>query len=150
MKRERFLCDSMLGSLSKWMRFLGYDTAFYKFNNTDQNYLISLRENRLFLTKNTKYKDKKNTLLIKLDLVEQQFYELKEILPEPSSFMRCSECNIVLEGIKKQNLKYKIPPYIYRSKQKFLVCKRCGRIYWQGTHLSNIKKKIKLLSDILK
>ena len=50
---ESFVCDRMLGKLSKWLRMLGYDTIYIKELRLD--YIIKMIEDgKFFLTRDKK------------------------------------------------------------------------------------------------
>ena len=51
-----------------------------------------------------------------------------------SVFTRCLECNALLEGREKETIKDRIPPYVYKTQDKYMECPACRRIYWKGTH----------------
>jgi uncharacterized protein with PIN domain len=45
----------------------------------------------------------------------------------------------------KEKIKDKVPEYVYKTQQDFVICPRCNRVYWHGTHWGNVRK---LLSEI--
>ena len=48
----KFLCDQMLGKLSRWLRFFGFDTFYIK-GDVDDDELLKIAENegRVILTR---------------------------------------------------------------------------------------------------
>lgn len=143
---SKFLADNMLGRLAVWLRVLGYDTLYFR--DIEDNALIRLAilENRTILTRDTrliKRKLVKNFILIKNDLWHEQIKELKgKIKLDLTSniLSRCVFCNKVLLEIKKEKTKGKVPSYVYETQDTFLTCPKCQKIFWQGTHVSQIKK----------
>ena len=49
--RPRFVADSMLGSLARWLRMLGYDTAYRKDVADDELSRLASSEKRRILTR---------------------------------------------------------------------------------------------------
>ena len=146
----KFICDDNLGKLAKLLRTLGYDTLFEK--DLDDHKLIrqSLEQNRVILTRDTKlarFKTAQNQLLIENDNpLEQlkQVTEYFELKPEKESFFsRCLLCNNMLETIEKEKAKDKIPPYVFKTQKDFVICKKCDKVFWKGTHIEKIQQKLK-------
>lgn len=146
----KFIADFMLGKLVKKLRMLGIDTKYLKPGlNEEYNPFkllkISLEENRIVLTRNSKLKNYANVYFIKSSNVNEQFKDIiKEfdISKEIKAFSRCLECNELLEEIPKIAVKGKVPFYIYQTKDKFAICKNCNKIYWQGSHYKNMSNQI--------
>lgn len=146
----KFIADDMLGKLAKWLRILGYDTVYYQTQNDNELIEIAHQENRILLTRDTQLS--RNwlvpTLLIKKETIEEQ---LKEVIQrfkleiENALFSRCPKCNTLLREIKKDEIKDKIPEFVYQTYNEFWTCPTCKRYYWAGTHWMNIKAKVKNL-----
>jgi hypothetical protein len=145
----KFILTRELGRLAKWLRILGFDTAYFNQDNTGALVIQALRENRIIITRNQKLA---NAARVKLLLVKAE--KLKEQLPEilkglnltPNSdmmFSRCIICNVELTRIEKEEVKGKVPEYVFETQSDFIRCPHCQRIYWSGTHWGNV-------SDILK
>jgi uncharacterized protein len=149
----KFMADSMLGRLARWLRILGYD-AVYETSISDNDLIArALRENRIILTMDRELADRKsakNVLLIKsYDYKEQ----LKHVITyykidcESHIFSRCLLCNEQLDSIEKEKIKDKVPSYVYEAHDEFDICPQCHRIYWSGTHRVNI---LKMLDEIMR
>lgn len=148
----RFVADVMLGSLSRWLRLFGFDTL-YRNDFTDRELIkISLQENRIVLTRDNalaRSRLLKKVLLIQSENIKEQIKEVLSIIPISLDLLslrpRCPVCNGEIESITKEQLKGQLPDYIVFSNQEFMICKSCGKIYWQGTHkdrIDKIKKEI--------
>ncbi len=151
----KFMADSMLGRLARWLRILGYDVVYEPSISDDDLIARALRENRIILTMDRELADRKsakNALLLKSDDYKKQ---LKHVIThykidceshkaELSSciFSRCVICNERLDSIEKEKIKDKVPPYVYATHDEFDICPQCRRIYWSGTHRDNILKKL--------
>lgn len=140
----QFLLDHMLGRLAKYLRFLGYDALFTK---EDDDLLISraLRENRILLTRDTGIVKRK---VVKSGRVKSYYVQsddvlkqLKEVVNEfhlsKKGIPYCTICNVRLVKREREEIKDKVPPYVYKTQKLFGECPSCRRIYWRGTHWKN-------------
>ncbi len=149
----KFMADSMLGRLARWLRILGYDVVYETFISDDDLIARALRENRIILTMDRELADResaKNALLLKsYDYKEQLKHVIThyEIDCESHILSRCLLCNERLDSIEKEKIKDKVPPYVYASHDEFDICPQCRRIYWSGTHRDNI---LETLDEIMK
>jgi len=144
----KFMADSMLGRLARWLRILGYDVV-YEHSISDNDLIArALRENRIILTMDRELanrKSAKNALLLRSDDYKEQ---LKHVIThykidcESHIFSRCLLCNERLDSIEKEKIKDKVPPYVYATHYEFDICPQCRRVYWSGTHRCNILKKL--------
>ncbi|MFH0931374.1 MAG: Mut7-C RNAse domain-containing protein [Candidatus Zixiibacteriota bacterium] len=146
----KFICDDNLGKLAKWLRTLGYDTLFSM--DIEDTELVSkaLKDNRIILSRDTELKRfksaEKNFLLLSSNNPLEQ---LKEVLrkynlkPEQENlFTRCMVCNQVLVSVPKKEVENKVPPFVFKTQESFVYCSKCDKLYWGGTHVKNLKKKI--------
>ena len=141
-----FLADNMLGSLAKWLRILGYDVAYPP--GADDNELVRLAraEGRVLLTRDTGLARRRGltVLLIESESLEDQVRQVIEQmgLSVDQPFSRCPVCNTPLQGVDKDTIRERVPPYVFQTQKNFSVCSRCDKIYWQGTHWAKMQKRI--------
>ena len=146
----KLLCDQMLGSLAKWLRLCGFDTAFATQTTTDESLLKKAqKEQRVLITRDKQLiaQAKKNLILVieikTIDLDVQLTTILKHISINPEDILsRCSECNTPLISVEKDTIKSHVPPKIFSEKNCFWRCPSCKKTYWKGTHYDAINKKI--------
>jgi len=144
----RFIADVMVGRLAKYLRMTGYDVVYI--DNADDALILQIarNEDRIVLTRDTmmlKRREFKNGILrsvfISDDALMMQLlqvkYELSLIL-KPDLIV-CLVCNNLLKEVEKKDIKNKVPPYVYKTQNKFKHCSSCGRYYWRGTHYEYIK-----------
>ena len=143
----RLLADGMLGRLAKWLRLLGYDTAY---DNTAADTELARRarsERRVLLTRDRELAGRRGlrTLLIESEILEEQVREVRKALGSPSdpALSRCPLCNEPLQPISKGEVVDRVPPYVHRTQSEFRGCPRCGRIYWPGTHYDAIRAQMR-------
>lgn len=150
----KFLTDTMLGRLARWLRILGYD-AVYSRSGIDYTRIQKMAEqDRIILTRNTRLYKKagdKHIVFIRDDYfklqVRQVVKELDLSLDEKKFFTRCVECNEELLPLPKDKVERKIPDYVFQTQSTFHGCSKCRRIYWQGTHLLQMEKFIKFFRE---
>jgi len=150
---DKFLVDFMLGKLARELRILGFDTRYINLQTDDlRNPMILLKlaqsENRIILTRNTKLKNYSGVVFINSEYINEQIaqviksFKLKiDIKP----FSRCLVCNEILISVKKEEIKGKVPFYIFQTKDEFSCCPKCQKIYWAGTHQKNMRERVRKL-----
>jgi uncharacterized protein with PIN domain len=148
-----FIADAMVGRLAKWIRFLGFDTLYYRDIKDSELLRIAREQDRYILTRDTrliKIKGIKNYLLIKANDPFNQLIEIinKLKLNQFNTLSRCVSCNGVLtKVINKQSIKDLVPEFVFLNINIFLKCSECGKIYWEGSHPKQFREK---LSEVIK
>lgn len=138
----------MVGKLAKYLRMAGYDVLYKNTATDDEIIKTALKTGRAILTRDSlmliRKEFKKGAikyLLIRDDRLKKQ---LEQVQSEfnfslKPNLIRCVECNCKLVQVKKENVKNKVPPYVYKTQQNFMYCRKCDKYYWRGTHYHNIK-----------
>ena len=147
----RFIVDAMLGRLARWLRILGYDTAYEKVITDDVLIECALREDRWLLTRDRRLVLRKllrgRHTLITSDVVEGQLRQLYQDLKIDLDMnhqrdYRCADCNAVLTSISPEAAVPLVPPFVARQYQTFLQCPQCRRVFWQGTHWEGLLNRL--------
>ena len=145
----RFLADHMLGSLAKWLRFLGFDTAYPNVLPDKELMALAKKEKRIILTRDKDLAGNKGVeaLYIESTDLEEQLFQVftRYDLKVEGAFSRCSVCNSVLVEADKKSVEGKVPEKVYAWQDDFWECRKCRKYYWQGTHFQGIKGKIEAL-----
>lgn len=148
----KFLADRTLGKLAKELRMLGYDTLYYRGDDIHQLIHMARQEGRVILTRNTKLalrRPKDPILTLTEDKPSRQLKEVIQkgglSLSEDLFCTRCLLCNEQIETISRDQAEAKVPDFVFHQQKDFFRCPRCNRIYWQGSHLGNMQKRIKEL-----
>ncbi len=148
----KFVADTMLGKLAKWLRLLGYDTI-YEPNLPLKELLKFLEEDRIFLTRSKRIVEEnniKNFYIVKSENFKDQLSEVIKNLnldTETNLFSRCSICNTEIVEVPKSSVIDLIPEETAKSFDEFYQCPKCGKIYWNGSHTARI---LKTLNEIKK
>ncbi len=144
----KFILTKELGRLAKWLRILGFDTAYYNQDKLSSLIIQALRDERIILTRNQRLPQARGLkiVLIKNEKIKKQVEEalktLKIVLEPEMMFSRCILCNTKLAVIAKDKVKDKVPEYVFKTQSDFITCPQCQRIYWQGTHWGNVRKTL--------
>lgn len=146
----RFLADSMLGKLARWLILLGYDARYASRPGQPDLELLeeAHREGRVFLTQ-----DRKIPAVAGLRMVvvtgkrfEDQILQLKAELglkPDRAKlFTRCTYCNEPLTRLTKEEALPLVPPLVRELDTPFFRCAKCRRLYWNGTHTERTIKRL--------
>jgi hypothetical protein len=151
MTRPRFVVDTMLGRLARWLRAMGYDTL-YPGQADDRRLLeVARREERILVTRDRRLARlaEPHHCLIRSELVDEQILEAVERLalsPRDSRWLtRCLECNAALEPRDKAALRDLVPEHIFSAHAEFMACPDCARIYWAGSHADRMLERLERL-----
>ena len=152
----RFIVDNNVGKLAKWLRMMGYDAIF--FDGSDDAYLVAkaLAENRVILTRDTQImkrgiitSGRLKAILINSDAHEPQIRQVIDTLHldyRSRPFTLCLECNQPLAERTKDEVKDRVPPYVFQTQSQYMECPACHRIYWRGTHWQSMTEKLEKLT----
>ncbi len=134
---EAFDVDGMLGRLAKWLRILGFDTAYP---------CRKPSEDRYFITANKRTRDPRAIIVEGSDPVVQlkQVLNAARVVPDPSLFLsRCLLCNVPVREILDDKARDRVPVGTCAAISVFNECPRCGRIYWEGSHADRIRLRLR-------
>ena len=146
----KFLADIMLGSLARWLRILGYDTAYDNQIEDDEIIERCRREHRVALTRDRRLTQRSHLRGCLLIEGEELFEQIREVLQAIGQeidlnrlLSRCLECNALLESVDKKRIRLQVPAYVFKTQSYFKRCPSCQRVYWGGTHRRNIYQRLK-------
>ena len=146
----RLLVDGMLGRLAKWLRLLGYDTVYDNSSSDPELARRSRAEGRVLLTRDRELSARRGlrTLLIQSEKLEEQVQEVQGAfaLSSPIPLSRCAVCNTELESVSPADVISHVPPYVLKTQSEFRRCPGCGRTYWPGTHLQEMRRQMDTFS----
>jgi hypothetical protein len=112
------------------------------------------QKDSFILTRQTslsKISGRPDLVILKSDQPEAQLWEICRSLQLPPEtwepLQRCSKCNQVLQPVPSDQVAGLIPDYISRKHQQFFHCPQCQRVFWEGSHQQQIKKRLQDLRD---
>lgn len=147
----KLLADSMLGSLGRWLRLLGYDTAIAGSEPDWQIVRCARAEGRTILTRDRELAGRRgvHALLVVADDLDAQLAQAARALslPAPQPGTRCLHCNAVLQQANHEDVAADVPPYVLDTQDVFRRCPACRRVYWRGTHWARIEQRVALLAS---
>ena len=144
----RFITDTHLGKLAKYLRLLGFDTLHFKEGDDETLEQIARDEERILLTRDRAlYNWAKAECYFPINIDTD--FQVKEILEHfhlceaCRPFTRCMICNGMVEELSDtSSILHLIPPKVKEFNTRYWQCQGCGKIYWHGTHYEKMKQKI--------
>lgn len=145
----RFVADTMLGRLAKWLRILGYDTRYDPALDDDALLRIAQAEDRILLTRDHALARRGGPYAFLVDH-EDLIHQLRAIRerfgdPTDAPFSRCPVCNARLTLVSREAVAPYVPAFIWQQHERFHRCPECGRIYWPGTHFERMRSVLQAL-----
>ena len=145
MEKLSFVLEENLQKLARWIRFLGYPAYTIK----GRIQLSKIPPNSVFITTSREWYNRLRKWGIKVFLVPRHDPELQLCLLikgfnlKPNlSLNLCAYCSTELGPISREEVKYKVPPKVYKEAYDFTLCPNCGAIFWKGTHYERMRKKL--------
>jgi uncharacterized protein with PIN domain len=148
----RFIADRMLGTLTRYLRFMGYNTTsangLVAGNRKEDTLLleIALKEHRILLTKDAELARRGKELAVLVrpeDVLDQvQFLVDRGFIQRRLTMSRCSLCNTVLREANSCEIAgADYAPKDWRG-SSFFWCEQCRKLYWNGSHGRRIAERI--------
>src|SRR5688572_22055834 len=149
---KKLLADRMLGKLARLLRMVGQDVEYVREGEPLEIARRAEREGRVFLTRDRRLATRKD--LGESLFVENNypFHQARQVVRDlklaiDTGFKRCVEDNGILQPIGVEEAKDRVPAYVLDTAREFFRCDRCGRIYWDGTHVAAMRQMIAALED---
>jgi uncharacterized protein with PIN domain len=142
------MADAMLGRLARWLRLLGFDTAWEA--DIDDADLIrrAAEERRIVLTRDrilVREWRVRGIHLVDAETPMAQLTELDSVFALgafAAPFTRCARCNVELEPITPAEARGLVPSRIADEHAELRRCPRCNRIFWPGSHVARIHRAL--------
>ncbi len=147
-REPRFMVDVMLGRLARWLRVLGFDASYS--DNAEDAELVrqSIDEERILLTRDQALPEEwwiDNYLLV--DSV-RPMEQLRQVVRQfdlkwgDRLFTRCTLCNEPLHPVELEDVQSMVPERVAEVATRFVKCPSCDRVYWPGSHVERMKKRL--------
>ncbi len=140
LRTPRFLLDVHLGRLARWLRLLGFDTAWEPDAEDGDLARRSADEHRILLTRDRgllKRGEVTHGAHVAATDPEAQAVEIVRrfhLAERIRPFARCLACNGTLAPAAKAEVLDRLPPRTAREHDDFQRCRSCDRVYWRGSH----------------
>lgn len=142
----RFVCDTMLARVARWLRIIGIEAEYY--GTIDDDDLITKRpEGSIILTRDAELAARPEAQPCYLVRAHKIWNQLREIVDafgieiDPDRiFSLCPNCGVELKEIEKGKVRGLVPPFVYATIDEFYRCPSCKKIFWEATHTRGIKR----------
>jgi uncharacterized protein with PIN domain len=155
--RARFVADAMLGSLSRKLRVLGFDTAYYRSGGDDALLVLASDEGRIILTSDRTLASLARARGVRALLVEgrNDRARIRSIVsaarasgvPLRRGDSLCSVCGATLLPLARSAALGLVPPTVGRRHRLFFRCSACGQVYWRGSHWKKLRSLARLIEE---
>jgi len=139
----------MLGKLARWLRVLGFDTAYFHHIEDRELLARAAAEDRVVLTRDRAMAHGAGggtVLLVRSDELEEQLQqvvgELALRIERDRLFSRCIECGGPIERLPAGEAADRVPDYVRETQTSFSTCPNCNKIYWNSTHVSAMLERL--------
>ena len=155
----KFLADSMLGKLARWLRMLGQDVIYDTKLNDSELLEMTKKDSLVLLTKDLELYKRAIARSLDAFYVEgktesDRLAELAQRYPLTLAVdmekSHCPVCNTKLEAKPKEELSGELEKNTLTYYEKFWKCPNCGQIYWQGAHWKQITNTLNEAQSKLK
>jgi uncharacterized protein with PIN domain len=142
----RFVLDTHLGQLARYLRMLGFDTLYRNDYPDDELARIASQDPRILLTRDRgllkrsivtygRYVRATDPRLQVVEIV--RCYELAgRMMP----LRRCLTCNGILRPARKEDVLDQLAPKTREYFHEFSQCETCGQVYWKGSHYDRMRQ----------
>jgi aminoglycoside phosphotransferase family enzyme/predicted kinase len=146
LRRTRFLLDTHLGKLARYLRMMGFDAAWCRDADHDGIIRRALDEGRIILTRDVgllKQARVTHGYWVRHELPEEQLEEVMAALDlagQQKPFSRCMNCNGELRAVRGADGTASLDPAIRARFDAFWRCAACGQLYWRGSHYRRMRR----------
>lgn len=154
LRRTRFILDVHLGRLARYLRMLGFDSAWQRDQDDAQIIDQALAEGRIILTRDVgilKQKRVSHAYWLRSTRPDRQLAEVLDALDlrgQIQPFTRCMECNGPIRPVSRDAVAGRIDPQIQSRFDHFRECAACRRVYWQGSHYQRMRRVVQRVAGL--
>ena len=152
----RFVVDGHLGTLARYLRLCGFDVLYRRDYGDEELAAISAGDKRILLTRDRNLLKRRiitHGYCVRHDDPREQLAEVFrrfDLAGMVEPFTRCARCNGLLEDVDKAEIEDRLEPLTREYYDVFRRCTECGHIYWRGSHIAAIQKRIAELREAAK
>ncbi|MEW5702413.1 MAG: Mut7-C RNAse domain-containing protein [Candidatus Zixiibacteriota bacterium] len=145
----KFACDDHCGRLARWLRILGFDCTHDQTITDAALLTAALAEERIILTRDARLAERtlaRRRILLDspdpLKQVVQVLQDTRTTVDDGRLFTRCTLCNQPTDPTELAAVIDRVPPYVQKTQTTFRLCPSCGRVFWRGTHVQRMLKRL--------
>ncbi|MBA3045039.1 MAG: Mut7-C RNAse domain-containing protein [Candidatus Thermoplasmatota archaeon] len=138
----KFIADTMLGTLARWLRILGFDTVYARDMGDDEIIQLAKLEDRIIISRDRELCGRVlGSILLSQDTLRNQIITVLGLHPpeQRSILTRCLECNSVLQTADKISVAEEVPEAVFSKLNEFWKCPGCKKVYWKGSHYDKMR-----------
>ena len=145
----KFIVDKGLFPICKTLRMLGFDVLDRRSMPLEEAIRRAIEEKRIWIRKSFATPSLQygvRYFMFQTDDLERQLQEIDteyHIRDHTHPFSRCLRCNEVIRPIELAVIQERIPQKVRKSQTRFYQCDACQRIYWPGSHLQRMQKRLR-------
>lgn len=145
----RFLVDAMLGNIARKLRIMGYDAAYSSGMDDDEILEDAASSGRVIITKDAELvrraaKSAIPAISISGETEPQAMSEVVQATGITTSISgesaRCPVCNLDTTKMDPRAAAGRVPDGVAGRTDAFWECAGCGRVYWEGSHITNLRE----------
>lgn len=144
----KFFADVNVARLVRWLRAMGFDTAWEDAISDGDLIRRAIEEKRFVLTLDKKIAREFRADNILLLESENPFKQLRQVverfeIKNPKElFRRCLICNAPLQKISAARITNEVPPRVLENYSEFHFCPTCEKVFWEGSHTKRMRDAI--------
>jgi uncharacterized protein with PIN domain/sulfur carrier protein ThiS len=148
LRTPRFVLDTHLGKLARYLRLMGFDSHYRNDFTDDELAGISNREKRILLTRDRLLLQRSvvtHGCFVRSDDPKQQVIEVLrrfDLADDIAPLTRCIRCNGKLSFVDKSDVYHRLEPKTQRYYEDFRICDHCRQVYWKGSHFRKMNHLI--------
>jgi uncharacterized protein with PIN domain len=143
-----FLADNHLGRLVRYLRLLGFDTAYGEMQDDEQLAERAANERRILLTRDRGLLKRRLVVwgycLRTTDSRAQLFDVVRrfDLSGRAMPWARCLRCNGLVHPVDRASVLDRLEPKTKRYYDEFRLCGVCGQVYWRGSHFGELERLV--------
>jgi uncharacterized protein with PIN domain len=143
----------MLGRLARWLRIIGYDTAYDPHIADETLARRCWKEGRILLTLDRRLPEEWTIPRALVLRSQDPLTQLREVVDrlaldrDRPLFSRCPLCNAPVKPVERGAVRGAVPERVWREQERFVRCPRCDRVYWEGSHTRRMRARLARILD---
>lgn len=148
---RRFIVDVNVARLAPLLRLLGFDARLATGLDDRLIARVAERDQRIVLSRDAGLLKRRRIVYARHVRAWQPDSQLVEVVaffglgPYSRPFTRCLRCNHRLAPVAKETVRHRLEPKTKRYYTRFYRCPGCNRIFWQGSHHADMRRRLQSL-----